>query len=294
MASAMRAVRKKAGVALVAAALVCGAAACSSSSEGGDKAGGGEQRAEQTPAMRPAAAVRKAAERSERLTSFHYRAKGTVPGQGKVEAEAGMSIEPLAMSLKSTVTGGADAGEAEIRLIDEVLYIGMGKPQPEMDGKSWMKFGGKGLGGAKGPRGGGLSSQAQKNPAAESTFLTGSKDVKLVGTETVEGVRTRHYRGTVSLDELRASLTGSDGKRREQREKSLEQYEELGIGTLDMDLWIDGDDRTKQFRMRGKAEEGPMDMTLTFLDFNKPVEVKAPPAAEVFDFAKEMAALAEE
>nr|WP_312885393.1 DUF1396 domain-containing protein [Streptomyces physcomitrii] len=294
MASAMRAVRKKAGVALVAAALVCGAAACSSSSEGGDETGGGERGAEQTPAMRPAAAVRKAAERSEKLTSFHYRAKGTVPGQGKVEAEAGMSVEPLAMSLKSTVTGGADAGEAEIRLVDGVLYIGTGEPQPEMDGKSWMKFGGKELGGAKGPRGGGLSSQAQKNPAAESTFLTGSKNVKLVGTETVEGTRTRHYRGTVSLDELRASLAGADGKRREQREKSLEQYEELGIGALDMDVWIDGEDRTKQFRMRGKAEEGPMDMTLTFLDFNKPVEVKAPPAAEVFDFAEEMAALAEE
>jgi hypothetical protein len=52
-----------------------------------------------------------------------------------------------------------------------------------------------------------------------------------------------------------------------------------------MDMWVDGDDHTKQFRMKGAADKGPLDMTITFLDYNKPVNVAAPPAKDVADLA---------
>ena len=70
-------------------------------------------------------------------------------------------------------------------------------------------------------------------------------------------MKTTHYTGTVTLDELRASLKGEDKATREQREKSLEQYEKLGVDKLTMDMWVDGDDHTKQFRMRGDRRQGP-------------------------------------
>lgn len=243
---------------------------------------------EQSPEMTPAAAVAKAAKNTEDITSLSYRMSGTAPESGKVEGEASMRLKPtIAMSMKISAAGqAATAGETEIRLVDKAMYIGGGAEMAkEMDGKTWMKFDLSGSDAGKELDQMGSTSQAEQNPAAESTFLTGAKDVKKVGTEEVDGVETTHYSGTVTLADLRASLKKEDAETRERREKSIQQYEKMGIEKLSMDTWIDGDDRTKQFRMKGASDKGPLDMTITFVDYNKPVEIKAPPAEDVADLA---------
>lgn len=265
------------GAALAALVLGGGAVACSKGTD-------------QSPEMTPAAAVAKAAKNTEDITSLHYRMAGKVPEEGRVTAEASMSMKPLAMSMKMTAADSGTDGPVEMRLVDGAMYIGGGaQAAKEMDGKSWIKFDMSALGSGKGMSadqlGGG---EADKNPAAESTFLTGSKNVKKVGTETVEGVKTTHYKGSITLDGLRKTLKSESKATREQREKSLEQYEKMGIDAITMDAWIDGGSRTKQFRMRGSAEKGPLDMTITFLDYNKPVMVKAPPAKDTADLAEMM------
>ncbi|MGW0967082.1 DUF1396 domain-containing protein [Streptomyces sp. NPDC002516] len=270
------AVRRRAtGAALAALVLGGGVVGCSK--------GAGEE----SPALTPAAAVAKAAKKTEDITSLHYRMKGEVPGEGRISGEAAMSMKPLAMSMKMTAKDQATDGPVEIRLVGKAMYIGGGlKAAKEMDGKSWIKFDLAALGADKelntDQLGGG---QTDKNPATESTFLTGSKDVKKVGTETVGGVRTTHYKGTISLDAFRKTLKSQDKATREKREKALDQYTKMGVDAITMDMWIDGADHTKQFRMRGTADKGPLDMTVTFLDFNKPVTVTAPPAKDTVDLA---------
>jgi hypothetical protein len=240
--------------------------------------------------MTPAAAVAKAAKNTEEIDSLRYRMTGRAPEEGRVEAEAEMQIKPtLAMSMKMTALDqGADA-KAEIRIVDKAMYIGGGAAAAkEMDGKSWIKFDLSALGADKELNQLGGASQADKNPATESTFLTGAKDVEKVGTETVDGVKTTHYKGTVTLADLEKSLGDEDKATREKRQKSIEQYEKMGVDKLTMDMWIDGDDHTKQFRMRGDADKGPLDMTITFLGFNEPVKVTAPPAKDTVDLAEMM------
>ncbi|MFD5948748.1 DUF1396 domain-containing protein [Streptomyces collinus] len=243
---------------------------------------------EESPEMTPAAAVAKAAKNTEDITSLQYRMKGTVPGSGRVEGEAAMRLKPtIAMSMKMKAPDQAAGETVEIRLVDKAMYLGGGAEMAkEMDGKRWLKFDLSGSDAAKDLDKMGSTSQAEQNPAAESTFLTGAKDVKKVGSEKVDGVETTHYTGTVTLAELRASLKDSKGETREQREKSIKQYEKLGVDKLTMDMWVDGEDHTKQFRMKGQADKGPMDMTITFVDYNKPVTVKAPPAGEVADLGE--------
>ncbi|MFD5229810.1 DUF1396 domain-containing protein [Streptomyces qaidamensis] len=243
---------------------------------------------EESPEMTPAAAVAKAAKNTEDITSLQYRMKGTVPESGRVEGEASMRLKPtIAMSMKMQAPEQAAGETVEIRLVDKAMYLGGGAEMAkEMDGKRWLKFDLSGSDAAKDLDKMGSTSQAEQNPAAESTFLTGAKDVKKVGSEKVEGVETTHYTGTVTLADLRASLKDSKGETREQREKSIKQYEKLGVDKLTMDMWVDGEDHTKQFRMKGQADKGPMDMTITFLDYNKPVTVKAPPAGEVADLGE--------
>ncbi|MFD9464943.1 DUF1396 domain-containing protein [Streptomyces sp. NPDC060027] len=267
------------GAALAALVLGGGAVACT------------KDAATESPALTPAAAVAKAAKKAETITSLRYRMAGKVPEQGRVGAEAVMTMKPLAMSMKMTSEDQAADGPVETRIVGNAMYIGTGaQAAKDMDGKSWIKFDMPAPGvdrelNSNQPPGGG---RADKNPATESTFLTGSKNVKKVGTETVDGVKTTHYKGTVTLDEFRASLKGEGRAARATREKSFEQYTDMGIDTLAMDMWVDGDDRIKQFRMRGTADKGPLDMTITFLDYNKPVTVKAPPAKDTADLAEMM------
>ncbi|MGW8631047.1 LppX_LprAFG lipoprotein [Streptomyces sp. NPDC055793] len=270
-------VRVPVGASVAALLLAAGAVGCS----------GG---ADESPKMTPAAAVAKAAKNTEEIDSIRYRMTGRTPEEGRVKAEAQMRIKPtLAMSMKMTALDQGAGASAEIRLVDKAMYIGGGaEAAKEMDGKSWMKFDLSALGAGEELDQLGSASQADKNPATESTFLTGAKDVEKVGTETVDGVETTHYKGTVTVAELEKTLAGEDKATREKRQKSLEQYEKLGVDKLNMDLWIDGDDRTKQFRMRGQADKGPLDMTFTFLGFNEPVKVAAPPAKDTMDLAEMM------
>ncbi|WP_122615734.1 LppX_LprAFG lipoprotein [Streptomyces sp. Tu 4128] len=270
-------VRVPVGASVAALLLAAGAVGCSGGTD-------------ESPKMTPAAAVAKAAKNTEEIDSIRYRMTGRTPEEGRVKAEAQMRIKPtLAMSMKMTALDQGAGASAEIRLVDKAMYIGGGaEAAKEMDGKSWMKFDLSALGAGEELDQLGSASQADKNPATESTFLTGAKDVEKVGTETVDGVETTHYKGTVTVAELEKTLAGEDKATREKRQKSLEQYEKLGVGKLNMDLWIDGDDRTKQFRMRGQADKGPLDMTFTFLGFNEPVKVAAPPAKDTMDLAEMM------
>ncbi|MGW1157157.1 DUF1396 domain-containing protein [Streptomyces sp. NPDC002519] len=275
--------RGAAGAVLAALVLGGGAVACSKGA------------AEESPQMTPAAAVAKAAKNSEHITSLHYRMAGTMPGAGQVQAEARMSMKPLAMSMKMTSSEQKTQGPVEIRLVDKAMYVGGGaEAAKEMDGKHWIKFDLAAMGADKQLNMDQLGAgQANQNPAQDSTFLTSSKNVTKVGTETIDGVKTTHYKGEITVAEMRASLKAQklDKAVLEQREKSLDQYAKLGADKIAMDMWVDGSDHTKQFRMRGDAEKGPMDMTITFLDYNKPVTVTAPSAGDTADLAEMMKGL---
>ncbi|MFF8591445.1 hypothetical protein ACF061_08320 [Streptomyces sp. NPDC015220] len=106
----------------------------------------------------------------------------------------------------------------------------------------------------------------------------------------MDGVRTTHHQGAETLDGLRKALRerdkGKDEAVREQHEKGLDRYREMGVEQLTMDTWIDGRDHTKQFRRRGDGTQGPLDLTITFLDLNQPVKVTAPPAKDTADLSE--------
>jgi hypothetical protein len=271
-----KSLRLPAGAAL-AALLAAGAVSC----------GKGED-ADKSSAMSPAAAVARAAKHSEELTSMHYRMTGSIPQQGRIEAEARLRIKPeMAMSMKVSVPGMGAGTHAEVRLIGKAMYVNAGEEAAkEMDGRTWIRFDTSGTEAGKQLDQLGAASQAEQNPAIQTTFLNSADDVKKVGTETVDGVRTTHYQGTVTLDTLEKSLKKEGRLTEEQRRKSIESYRKMGIDELTMDMWTDGDDRAKRFRMRGDADEGPLNLTATFLDYNKPVKVTAPPAAETMDLAE--------
>ncbi|MCT9006923.1 hypothetical protein [Streptomyces rhizosphaerihabitans] len=53
-------------------------------------------------------------------------------------------------------------------------------------------------------------------------------------------------------------------------------------------MWTGPDSRTEQYRVRAAADKGPFDVTMTFLDHDKPVTVQASPAKDTDGIAETM------
>lgn len=267
---------------------------------------------EESPEVTPVKAVAKAAASAGHITSLHYRVTGTVPEWGRLNAEASMHTAPMTMDMTMNATDGRYGGSRlEIRFVDGAMYVHRdGVDSGKLKGASWLRaepgtwgsdlFDNKSYGL--------LPRQLEGNPVVQSAMLTASKDVRRVGTETIDGVPATHYRGTVTSKGVRAARDAAPDKAaRERQIDSLGQFSAMRLdGTLTMDLWVGDDNRTKRFRMRSDtyASKGgtvdqpleiidgePLDMTVTFLDVNEPVTVEAPPAddtADLGDLADEL------
>ncbi|WP_371577744.1 hypothetical protein [Streptomyces sp. NBC_01314] len=279
--------RRAVGIAVV-AALLGAATAC-----------GTEAEAEAAPRT-PAEAVARAAGRTAEVESLRYRVTGTLPEHGKVRAEASMTVRPSAMSMELTGLGESEDKPMQVRYADDVLYAegdtaAIGAPAD----KEWVSAGPAvwGRGAADNNTYGVLPGPLQVSPLPQSTILTGSKDVREVGAETVDGSETTHYRGTVTTKGLRAAQTAAGDKAtRDLRTDSLDQFMALGVDdTLTVDLWVDGDGRAKQYRLRGETlalkegrmvDGGPLDMTVTLMEVDRPVTVETPAAEDTVDLGE--------
>ncbi|MFD3700542.1 LppX_LprAFG lipoprotein [Streptomyces sp. NPDC058646] len=276
--------KKSVGAVLTAVLLVGGATACEdgkdAKKDSGAAAPAPSKAAEKPAEVTPAAFLEKTKKKSQEITSLRYTMSGSNAGQN-IAAEAAMRIKPsVAMSMTMASPETPDE-KVEIRLLDGALFLG--------SGVKWMKFDMKALDPKAAAQLDALGGQKGENPGDKATDLSAAKDLKTVGEETIDGQKTTHLAGTVTLDELRAHSAAATPETKERQEKNLKTLEAQGIKDLTMDIWIDENDQTKQFRTRGNGTSGPLDVTLKFLEINKPVEVTAPPADQVVDLAEMMA-----
>ncbi|GLW15408.1 putative lipoprotein [Streptomyces sp. NBRC 13847] len=267
--------------ALLTGAVLCGTAACTAS-KGTSADGSGPEGFHAAPV----AAVQKAVNKGARLNSASYRLSGKVPGQGSVEGKVSFSLRPRVADMRMKASVGGKAHEFSVRLVGGSMYLGGSSVTAAgMDGKHWIRFAMK----TKGADAlGGMQQQADQDPAAQASLLPQSKDIKKVGTETVDGVRTTHYAGTVDVAELLGRQAPKSAMDAARRKKAIEQYGQLGVRKLRLDMWIGPDDRTVKFRERAQAAQGPLDLTIRFFGVNKPVTVQAPPASDTVDLAQKL------
>lgn len=246
---------------------------------------------EQSAGTAAADAVARAAEKTEGVTSLHYRVTGRFPERGPITDEGTVRVKPLAARLRTANLSGDQKGKTELRLVDGVLYGSATDDMvEEMGGRHWISYGPNAEftthGGLRMDVGG-LRDQVSRNPAREAAFLATAEDVRRVGAEKVDGADTTHYAGTATVDGLRASLKGvKDKTTRDGRENSLDQYEKAGVDELTLDVWVDRDGHVKQVRTQGFGRHGALDLTFTFLDQGRPVTVPAPRADDTADLRK--------
>ncbi|NJC84240.1 hypothetical protein [Planosporangium mesophilum] len=220
--------------------------------------------------------IQKAADNSGKATSVALTMSGTADG----EPLKGRGVVALGGPLKAElVIEDATDGPGTIRMLGTTFYVQIpAKDRADMDGKSWMKLD---LAAASGQQAAGEVARQldHMNPAKQVQMLVDSGSVTAVGEETVNGAKTIHYAGTMPVSTYLGQL---DPSIRSQVEKTLN---EKSVKEAKVDLWVD-----EQYNLRrSRSVLGTTtDLTVDYTDYNKPVTVEAPPAAETFDFAEMM------
>ncbi len=127
---------------------------------------------------------------------------------------------------------------------------------------------------------------SQENPAEYLDYLraTGTA-VTVVGHESVRGVPTTHYRGTIDLEKAAELVPSTD---RAKLRSTFAQLRTLTGGTsLPIDVWVDSSHRVRRFAieyaMTIKGEHAHSAVTIEYFDFGPQPPVSAPPENQVFD-----------
>jgi hypothetical protein len=133
----------------------------------------------------------------------------------------------------------------------------------------------------------------QNDPRKTLDYLRGTGDVEKLGTATVRGASTTHYRATVDLREYANKLPPDQ---RADAKAELDRANERFGGTnkVTFEVWLDEEGRVRRMKDRcsfpgdgqGKIQ---VDETVEFFDFGVPVTVEVPPRSEVQDVTEEAA-----
>jgi hypothetical protein len=223
--------------------------------------------------LTPLAAVKGAATKTAAATSEHITMQANVTVQGtKVEVSGDGDAQGTLVQMHADIAApGLDAGIDEI-MSGTTLY--MKSPLFEAalpKGKTWLMLDLQKLGRAKGIDFSALMSQSPTDVISQLKQLG---DVTEVGSETIDGADTAHYRGRIDLTKVPQGA-------------KIQALTNARYGPYD--VWIGKDDgyvrrihMSYSFAVQG-AGRSQAEMTMGFSDFGKDVSITAPPAADTVD-----------
>jgi hypothetical protein len=130
------------------------------------------------------------------------------------------------------------------------------------------------------------------NPAAILAAIKDAISVDEVGPDPVDGADATHYRATIDLVKLLPSIAelSPDKPTDADMQEAKDQLAKLGMETLPIELWVDGDGYLKQIQLKLDlstiAPDHPgssFSITLTLSDFGEDILIDVPPASQVTD-----------
>ncbi|CAM5249077.1 hypothetical protein [Streptomyces aurantiogriseus] len=279
-------VRRRTAGATGAALLLAGAVAC-----GGE--GGRAQGTERTALQVLTAAYEKTAEAKSARVHMTMSMPASMDGGGDMTMSGIMGWDPTVMDM--TAEGSALASDPDapdrMRIIwrDNVMYMDGGEDAArEMDGKRWMKLD---LGAAAKEAGdeqvakqlsGGLADMNQ-DPTQQLAMLLESPNLKHVGSEKIDGVEARHYKGTLTVEEMMGTNKSLEMLDADEREKLLDNIEKSGIKGYDTEVWVNDDDLPVRMDVGIDSPQGAIEMSMTMSDYGAEADVYVPPASETVD-----------
>lgn len=214
--------------------------------------------------------------------------------------------DPLAMDVTMDMTEffeamaemmGDDSGEVpeavmNLRVIDNVMYMGGTPFEEELGGASWVKIDLADVD----PNDPAFARTAEQmksaenmaqSPASQVALLLESGDVEHVGSEDLDGRATEKYAGTLTAEELVAADASADHMNEEDIEELLATLEQMGADGFELTVWVDEDDLPARIDMRFAVDEGgEVAYSTVYEDYGIELDVEAPDEADVVDFAE--------
>jgi hypothetical protein len=257
-------------VGLSAAALVL-AAACSS---GGSSAGGSSA---STP-LAPRQALLAAATHAQRMTSatetltVHDSTSGsTTTGTIRIRLKPSLLV-----SENLNVTAAGTRTRIKAFITSKAIYLHEASLAGQL-GKPWVKMDLSALPGTSGASLGQLFQSLQSNNFTnQAQLFTGAKNTRVVGTQTVDGVTTTEYTGSLTaaaaLKELPASF----------RQALAPELRALGDSPVQFHEWVDGQHRVRKMTEVETVNGDTVHITINITAIDQPVHVTLPPASQIF------------
>lgn len=189
----------------------------------------------------------------------------TMEGAGLHVTSTGEMLIDTARNAQSGHVQAPGLGTLEMRVLDGVSYLRLPAAHPLPGGKHWVAM----------PSRSGAVSLGSQDPLETLKLLGGADDIRTVGEETVNGVRTTHYAVDIPRDRL-ADIAAQNPDAAAVPPGALDQIKDVTT-----DLWFDDQDLPRRMRMSLSVQQLSMKMAMEFLDYGKPVEVTAPEAEDV-------------
>lgn len=266
-------------VVLVAAAF---AAACGNGSSGTPSAHGNKD----VLSVIQAAATKTAKQNSMAVKgTMHMDLAGDASAAGAVDAVFSGEVQSkpvlARIGFSQMQVGATSLGDSISELITPEAFFMKVPMLAQQTGKPWLEMKFSDLKSASGLDLKQLFSQAQQmQPSQYISQLAASGDVHAVGTETVNGVSTTHYAGTVSLADALSRYSPA------LRSQLGSQMKATGITGTKIDAWIDSQGLPRRMHMSTLGGKGSMTMSMDILDYGVTVNVTPPPASQVADFGR--------
>ena len=181
-----------------------------------------------------------------------------------------------------SLSGAFGGGAVDAVLSPEGIFVKLPSAPGGAGGRPWLKISLATLSEQAGLNLGSLAQLQQSDPTQALTYLKGAlDDVDEVGEDTLRGVETTHYRGTIDLRRATASLPP------EAQAAVEDAIASLGTSRIPADVWLDDDGRIRQLRITadpdGEGPNGPGTLAVELYDFGATADVQVPPADQVAD-----------
>jgi hypothetical protein len=230
--------------------------------------------------LTPVQAITLAAHQAKRINSIAFNLNVRTTGQvsstltGSIQAQLRPSLLFKADMNISAPGGGLPGGIQEI-MNSKAIYAKISVLQREL-GKPWVKLSYAEIHQATGQDFGQVVQQVQDyNPALQMQMLIGAKDVKRVGTQTIDGVKTTEYAGSYPASAAFAQVPSSF------QSNLRKQAQSIGLRDVQFRVWIDGQNLPRKIIAVERGTSTQITVTALIPSINQPVHVTYPPAGEV-------------
>jgi LppX_LprAFG lipoprotein len=199
-------------------------------------------------------------------------------GNGTLDAQEqfGNNIE---MSMNMGIAG---MQISEIWLGND-LYMKIPALSAELGGKPWAKIDLSAMGSLGSSIQQLADSAKNTDPTQQLQPLLASGDVKKVGTETVDGVQTTHYSGTVDPATAFSSSQAAKNLTPDQIAQLKSMLSNSGVSNEKIDVWFASDGLPVEETISMNTNAGAEKVDLHLSGWGQPVSITAPPADQVTD-----------